>query len=117
MYSECEGSAKEKSHHLDKQQLLLGRDHCSARALPPYSSPSAQRQYEWEWEGLTEPYRAEQGRIRTLRGTNLFNLEQRGHSERHKVINYFPCTPELSLTAAFNHPQLFFTALDVLSFN
>lgn len=49
--------------------------------------------------------------------TNLFNLEQHGHSERHKVINYFPCTPELSLMAAFNHPQLFFTALDVLSFN
>lgn len=49
--------------------------------------------------------------------TNSFNLEHRGRNERHKVINYFPCTPELSLMAAFNHPQLFFTALDVLSFN
>lgn len=69
MYSECEGSAKGKSHHLGKQQLLLGRDLCSVRALPSCCYPSTQRQCEQEWEGLSEPYRAEQGRIRALRGT------------------------------------------------
>lgn len=74
MSLECESSAKEKSCLLGKQQLLLGRYHCSAKALPSCSCSSAQRQYEWEWEGLTEPYRAEQGRIRTLRGTLQIHL-------------------------------------------
>lgn len=74
MYSECESSAKGKSCHLGKQQLLLDRYHCSVKSLPSCSCSPAQKQYKRQWEGLTEPCRSEQGRIGTLRGTLQIHL-------------------------------------------